>query len=191
MRVTVAWCRELGEPLDQATSGCGCDQTIAGCDCAYACDELIARDVFEQEPTGAGLERSVEVLVEVKRGQDQDPRRKAAGDDSASGFDPVEVRHAHIQKRDVWPCVSGKVDGFDPVCGLAHHGDVGLVFQDGGEPGADERLVVGNQDADHAGSNALSVNPPLSPPASSSPPSSETRSAIPTKPWPPADERGW
>ncbi len=76
-----------------------------------------------------------------------------------------------------------------PVGGLAHHLDVGLGVEDHPEPGADELLIVGYEDADahlgfpSRGSTAVTVHPLCAQgPVSSVPPSSAARSLIPTRP---------
>ena len=95
---------------------------------------------------------------------------------------------------------------------LADDLDVVLGVEDHPEAGADERLVVGDQDADaHAASTgsrgaaaasaasaspcsgsraSTSKPPPGRGPACSSPPITRTRSRMPTRPWPPPSARG-
>src|SRR5207302_9142811 len=68
--------------------------------------------------------------------------------------------------------------------------DVVLGVEQRPEPGAHERLVVGQQDADHdsfcTGSRARTRNPPPGRgPASSSPPRTAARSRMPGMPLPP------
>ena len=46
-------------------------------------------------------------------------------------------------------------DGFDAVARLADDLELGVGAQDHPEAGADELLVVGEEDADHSGSRAL------------------------------------
>jgi len=75
-----------------------------------------------------------------------------------------------------------------PVAGLADDLEVVLVLQQRAEPGPDQRLVVGEQDPDHAlrppaGRRALTRKPPSGRgPASRMPPSALARSRIPTIP---------
>ena len=55
------------------------------------------------------------------------------------------------------------------------------------QPRADDAVVVGDQDADHPGTlSVIDVPPPGAERTSSSPPTSRARSAIPTRPSPPA-----
>ncbi len=66
------------------------------------------------------------------------------------------------------------LDRLAPVGGLADDVDVGLGAEDHPKPGADEALVVGEQNADHradSGNRARTRKPPSGfAPASSSPP---------------------
>ena len=76
---------------------------------------------------------------------------------------------------------------------LADHLEVGLGVDDHGEPAAHQLLVVGDDDADgpgvcHDGNGrraSTAKPPPGAGPASSAPPSTATRSRIPTRPCPP------
>jgi hypothetical protein len=45
--------------------------------------------------------------------------------------------------------LADKVQGGLPVSRLGHDGDVGLGVQQGPEPGAHQRLIIGEQDPDH------------------------------------------
>src|ERR671931_316927 len=87
--------------------------------------------------------------------------------------------------------VAGR-DGLLAVPCLGDHRRVGLVLEDLAQADADERLVVGEEDARHAiGSFARTAKPPPGRRlASKRPPDSVTRSRIPTRPWPPPSARG-
>lgn len=67
------------------------------------------------------------------------------------------------------------LDDFEAVTGLADHGHVALGLDDHAKAGADQRLVVGQEDTDHCGDPvsgmwARTANPPSQGPASSAPP---------------------
>src|SRR4051794_18942911 len=157
-------------------------------------DELLGRRVLEEEPARAGAQRLVHVLVEVERRQHQDLRPAVAvdgGEDAPRRLEPVELGHADVHQHDVWAQGAGLVDRLAPVGRLADDLDLGLRVEDHAEAGADERLVVDEEDADHppasTGSIARSEKPPSGRgPASSVPPYSATRSRIPTRRWPSA-----
>ena len=70
-----------------------------------------------------------------------------ARDDPAGRLDPVEHRHADVHQHDVGPQPARCGDGLLAVAGLADHGRVRLGLEDLAQADADERLVVGDQDA--------------------------------------------
>ena len=112
--------------------------------------ELLGRDVLEQEPGRAGAQRLVDVLVEVEGGEHQDAHRVLAGlrEQPPRRLDPVELGHADVHQHDVGLQPRGLLDGVEPVGRLADHLEVVLGVEDHAEPGAHERLVVGDQQAD-------------------------------------------
>ena len=75
-----------------------------------------------------------------------DPSR---GGDPSCRLDPVEVRHPDVHEDDVGAQCLGGVDRGEAVGGFADDLEVGLGVEDDAEAGADELLVVGDQDADH------------------------------------------
>ena len=66
---------------------------------------------------------------------------------------PSTFGHADVHQHDVGMRLAGREHRLEPVGGLAHDLDVGLGVEDQPEAGADERLVVGDEDADHAASS--------------------------------------
>src|SRR5580704_8550377 len=62
-----------GEPLHQSAGDGRREQGVARADRAHRGDELLGGDIVEQEAAGTGGERGVDVLVEVERGEDDDP----------------------------------------------------------------------------------------------------------------------
>jgi len=57
--------------------------------------------VFEQEPSGSGLERAQHQLIGVKGGEHDDLRRAGLGAEQPGGGDAVEAWHADVHKDDV------------------------------------------------------------------------------------------
>ena len=101
------------------------------------------------------------------------------GEQAPRGLDAVELGHADVHQHDVGLERADLLDGVEPVGGLAHHLEVVLGVEDHAEAGADERLVVGDQQSDgHATLNSLEVmgrvartrQPPSHGPASNDPP---------------------
>ncbi len=103
------------------------------------------------------------------------------GEQPAGGLDPVELGHADVHQHDVGLQVPGLRDRVEAVGGLADDLQIVLGVEDHAEPGAHERLVVGDQQADaqarlnsRAGrgkvARTLQPRPSAAGPASSSPP---------------------
>ena len=80
--------------------------------------------------------------------QHQHPYRWIRGGDLAGRFDPVQLRHADVHQHDGGTKLSCECDRRFAVVGFAAHFEIRLGVQDQGEAGADERLVVGEQNAD-------------------------------------------
>jgi hypothetical protein len=61
---------------------------------------------------------------------------------------PSRTGHPDVQQDHVGPQVTVSRDGLFPVVRLADDLETAGVFQDGAQPGAYQRLIVGQQDAD-------------------------------------------
>ena len=144
------------ELLDHAPGDRGREQRIAARDDHDRLDELLGRRVLEHEAARAGAQRLVDVLVEVERGQDQDPRPLvAAVEQPARRLEAVDVRHPDVHQDHVRLGLAGGEHGLEPVGSLADDLDVGLGVEDHPEPGPDEGLVVDDQDLDaHAAASS-------------------------------------
>ena len=112
--------------------------------------ELLGADVLDQEAAGAGLHGLVDVLVEVEGGEDEDAcgrgrrcrSRRVAWSPSSSGM-RMSMRTTSGRE------LAGAVERLGAVARLADDLDVVLGFEDHAKAAAHERLVVGDQDADH------------------------------------------
>jgi hypothetical protein len=173
--------------VDQAAGDRRRQQRVAARDDPDAGRELLRRHVLEQEPAGARAQRLVDVLVEVERGEHEHARGHVAAQRGhlARRLDAVELGHADVHQHDVGRQATRLLDRRVAVGRLADDVDVLLGVEDHAEAGAHQRLVVGDQDADHSGSLATTSNPPpATGPARSEPSYSRMRSSIPTSPWP-------
>jgi hypothetical protein len=63
-----------GEVLDQPAGDRGREEGVAAMNDADRLEQPLAGGVLEQEPRGAGAERTEDVLVEVERGQHEHSR---------------------------------------------------------------------------------------------------------------------
>ena len=153
-------------------------------------DQQLGPAVLQQEAACAGLQRAVDVLVEVEGRDDDDGDR--IGDVGAGelprGLDAVDLGHADVEQAHVGPQSSCQRDRLAPVGRVPDDLDIRLRVEDHRQAGADELLVVGDEHADDhcppaRGRTAETVQPLPGPgPASRVPPSSAARSVMPTIP---------
>ncbi len=81
-----------GEAPYQPAGDRGREQRVPVLDHAYGRDQVFRRHVLEQEAARPGGERGVDVLIQVERGEDDDPgRRDGPGEDAAGGLETVEL----------------------------------------------------------------------------------------------------
>ena len=126
----------------------GREQGVAAGDGADACDQLLRRDVLEQEAARAGPQRLVDVLVHVEGRQHHDlGGRVRCGQQLPRRLDPVDLGHAHVHQDDIRRDAARLLDRLSPVRRLADDLEVGLGLEDHPEAGAHERLVVDDQHA--------------------------------------------
>ena len=111
--------------------------------------EVVAPHVLEQEAAGPGVERVVDVVVLVERGE-HDRAGAGLGAHGLRGLDTVQAGHPDVEEHDVGVVLGHGGDRGGAVGRLGHHLDVGLGVQDHREAAADEFLVVGEHHPDHA-----------------------------------------
>jgi hypothetical protein len=121
-------------------------------------EEVGGVDVFEEEAARAGTDGFIDVLVEVEGGKHE----YASGEGGvvaqpACGRDSVGDWHADVHQDDIRSKRAGEFNCFVAVLGLPDDVDLVVSLEDQAETAAHERLVVGEQDADHVGSTALTV----------------------------------
>ena len=76
--------------------------------------------------------------------------RSGVGGDAAGGLDAVEAGHLDVHQHDVRLHAAREPHGRGAVRGVADDLHVVLGVEQGPEPGPHQRLVVGEQDPDHA-----------------------------------------
>src|SRR5262249_527052 len=156
---------------------------LSGGDDANAFDELLRRDILEQEAARAGAQRLVDVLVEIERRQDEYAALDTAEEDPARRFDSVHSRHANAHQHDMRQQALGQPDRVAAFSGFPDDLDVVFGIQDHAKAVTDERLVVAEKDAgrhrsrEATGSRAATRKPPTGArPVSTSPPNAAARS---------------
>ncbi len=108
----------------------GRDDGVAAGDRADRGQQVVRRDVLEQEAARAGPQPGVGVLVEVERGQDEHPGGAGGGGDAAGGLDAVRSRHPHVHQHHVRVRGLHQAQRGGAVAGLADHLHVVLGVQD-------------------------------------------------------------
>jgi hypothetical protein len=98
-----------------------------------------------RKPLAPRARRLDDVLVQSERGEDEDLEVREA----ARGLQAVHHGHPDVHQDHVGPVALGRRDGLAPVVGLGDDLDRPCRFEHGLEAGAHQRLVVGDQDADH------------------------------------------
>jgi hypothetical protein len=103
--------------------------------------------IFEDVTTRAGLNDLLNEIVGFVHGQDKDFGIGGRGTNAASGFDSVEQGHADIQDSDVGLEFGGFVYGIAAVGSFGGDFPAGTGFEESTESGANDGMVVSDQDA--------------------------------------------
>jgi hypothetical protein len=117
------------------------------------------RRVLQEKARGAGAQRAQHQLVGVERGEHDDGRRRELAAQQPRRRDPVDERHADVHQHDVRPM---HVDGgrhVAPVTRLAHDRQPLRAREHHLQPAPHERVVVDQQNPDHAGTAAPAGRP--------------------------------
>ena len=108
---------------------------------------------------------------------------RALGADAPDGLDAVDARHDEVHERDVGLQARDRLHRLLAVGGLPHDLDVLLQGEEGAQALAHDRVVVGDEDADHRGTSRTMVVPaPGRDSMLSVPPSARARSSIEVRP---------
>src|SRR5271166_205594 len=135
----------------------GVDVAAAAVDGAYHVGQDLGRDGLGQEPADAGGEGPFEMPGPSVAGQDEAAAGGQLGDQLLGDSDPVQAGHLQIQHGHVRAVPAGHREGLVARGGLSYHLQDVLDRQQGGQRGADEVLVVGEEHADHGA--GVSVTP--------------------------------
>ena len=150
-------------------------------------EQLRLGRVLEQEAARAGAERR---RTRTRRGRRSSARARAAARPATTICRVASIPSTRGMRTSI-STTSGSQRRVPPRPprrrrGLADDLELRVRAEDHPEPGPDEPLVVGEQDADHSGSRARTAKPPSGAgPLASSPPKTATRSRMPSRPCPP------
>ena len=93
---------------------------------------------------GAGPQRLEEVALVVVHGQDQDGDLGRLALDLTRCLQPGQLRHPHVEDREVGALADRCVAGLRSVRRFADHLDVGLALEQQPQTGADDPVIVGD-----------------------------------------------
>ena len=147
--------------------------------------DLFCACVFGEVAVRAGLQGWKERVVVGVGGEHEDMRFWQGRANRACRLGAFHLGHAEVHEDDVGAQLAGEGDGFDAVRGRAHDLDVVGEPDEHCESLADGPLVVGDEDADHAGTSSSTRQPVSVGPACMRPPARSSRSRIPFRPFPP------
>ena len=116
-----------------------------------ACDQLQRRRVLQQEPGGPGLQRAEHEVVQVERGEHDRPRGGSAMACSAAVAASPSIRGIRMSiSTTSGRCARTASTTSVPSSASPTTSRSSADSQDHPQPGADQRLVVDDQDASHA-----------------------------------------
>ena len=152
----------LSEVLEELTGrGCG-DHAGSGVHGADRCEQELRVGILEQEAARTLPNRPGRRLVEVERRQHDDPRRVGPSEDLGGRRETVHHRHPDVHQHDIRPGAGHEIDRLASVPRLADDIEVGLRREQHAHAGAEQRLIVDEDDSDHAtspiGSDARTTN---------------------------------
>jgi hypothetical protein len=137
------------EPLKQTPRHRWREQGFSGGDHANPRNEVGCRGPLQQEAACPCAQRFVDVLIELKRGQDDDAR--CLGPSERNNFprsnEPALNRHLDVHQDDVGIELRCRVHCLGAIRCFTDNLKVRLGFEDQPKPGSHEVLVVGDQHA--------------------------------------------
>ena len=123
---------------------------VAGVRGADRAHELGRLDVLEQVAGRARAQRGEQLLVVAEAGEHDHARGGRRSRSAPQRADAVEPRHHEVEQDHVGRVLRRGGDRLLAVAGLADHLDVVLQVEERPQALAHDRVVVGDQDADHA-----------------------------------------
>src|SRR5260221_280674 len=189
------WLGPCGVGLDQAPGDARRKQRLARGDNPDGIEQVGRLAALEKEPARSRPEGPEDILVELEGGEDEHSGlgECRVGDDLARRLEPGHLWHPHVPHHHVTVRRHCRLEGLTAARRLADDLEVGVGLEERPEPGADNRLVLGDQDPDPlahvaalppSGSRAWTRQPSATGPASMLPPGAPARSGMPRSPCP-------
>src|SRR5579884_410581 len=180
------------EVLDQRRDRRRVEERLAAHRPPNRVDDVLVGVGLEDVAGGAGLERFEEELLAVVHREHEQLQLRLALVQLCGCLDPGRLRHRDVEDHEIDVRGHRFLHRFGPIRGFGDDLEVGLGVEDALQAGADDRVVVGDQDPRderdrHQGSAAgtssrTSAPPPLAVLTASAPPTRSARSRIPRKP---------
>jgi hypothetical protein len=139
---------ELVQGLEEVGDALSADPVIAAEDGAQGLGEVAGDGVLEDDAAGADLQGLNDLLGGDGAGEHDDLDARRLGHDGTHGFEAGEARHGEVEQKNVGFELEGLGDGVVAVFGFADDFEAGFVLQYGLDTGADDEVVVGDDDAD-------------------------------------------
>jgi hypothetical protein len=124
------------------------EHALAGLDAEDAEAQLVRRPLLEQVPVGAGVEHAQDVLLVAVHRDDEHPHLGGVLLDRSRGLQTADVRETDIHQDDVRAQFDGEADRLTPGGRLADDREASVPLEDVADAGADDRVVVDEEDAD-------------------------------------------
>src|SRR5882762_508442 len=126
------------------------DEREAVGDGADGVRELAARHLLQEIPRRAGADRAEHKLVLVVVGEDDHPRGRHGIAHAPRRGHPVPVAHLDVHQDHVGEKLLRDRERLVPVARLAHDLDLRFGLEDRAQAASNERVIVGDEDADLA-----------------------------------------
>ena len=143
---------ELVKSADEIDDAAASDPVIAAGDGANGGGDVLGDGILNNDAAGADLEGLDDLLGADGAGEQDDFDGGRAVHDGAHGFNAGEARHVDVEEEDVGEQLEGLGDGLIAVGAFADDFEALFALEHVAHADADDRMVVGKEDADGRGS---------------------------------------
>ena len=151
------------ELVERPRGGAPLEPAFAGVDLAQALDQQPRRHLLEHHPLDPQADRLDDVVLVEARGQEHHPRRRALGVELPQHRQAVLAAHAEVEQQEVGPQLAHRLERLVAVDAARHHLELRLQAEELLEPVEEDRVVVGEDDADaHRSGRRMSRRAPAS-----------------------------
>ncbi len=97
---------------------------------------------FQHVALRAGVQHFAHELLGLVCGEDEHALARPVREDLARGFEPVQLRHRHVEDHDVGPQALREIDGLAAILGLPDDAPAGDLLEGARDALANELVVV-------------------------------------------------